>query len=337
MGCGGISELWLRALVATPALEPAGLVDLDRERARARAAEFDLDVPTGSDLGAMLDATGAELVFDCTVPAAHHEVTLTALGRGCHVFGEKPLADTLEQARAMIRAAREAGRTYAVMQNRRFDPNARRVRELIASGAIGEITGVDSDFYLGAHFGGFRESMPHVLVKDMAIHNFDMARFLSGRDAEAVYCVETNPVGSWYDRDAAAHAVFELEGGALFGYRGSWVAEGLPTTWESRWRVTGSRGSLEWDGATGLRCQVAGDDEGLLRGVRDVPVPTLEATAMPDWHAAAIRHTVDAITSGRSPETVADDNVKSLAMVLAAVDSSERRERVTIDPPEVNA
>lgn len=337
VGCGSISGSWLAAAKRIDAVELVGLVDLDEEAALARARKYDLDLPTGSDLAAMLAATRAELVFDCTVPSAHHAVTLTALRYGSHVFGEKPLADTLEQARELVRVAAEVERTFAVMQNRRFNPNLRALREFVRGGAIGEPTTVNSDFYLGAHFGGFRQRMAHVLLKDMAIHTFDAARFLTGADPVAVSCHEWNPAGSWYERDASAMAIFELAGGLVYSYRGSWCAEGVQTSWEARWHLVGTRGSLVWDGADGLTCQVAGEDEGLLRGARDVAGPPLEAEPSapgsgPSTHERAIRAFVEAVERGEAPETVASDNIASLAMVLGAVESAETGRRVAIDP-----
>ena len=64
------------------------------------------------------------------------------------------------------------------------------VRGQYRSGAIGDITTVTVDFYVGAHFGGFRAEMDHVLLLDMAIHSFDEARFLSGTDPVAVTAVD---------------------------------------------------------------------------------------------------------------------------------------------------
>ena len=61
------------------------------------------------------------------------------------------------------------------------------------AGTLGPLTTLHSDFYIGAHFGGFREQMRHVLLLDMAIHTFDAARLLSGADPVAVYCQEWNP------------------------------------------------------------------------------------------------------------------------------------------------
>ena len=55
-----------------------------------------------------------------------------------------------------------------------------------------------ADFFIGAHFGGFRDEMAHVLLLDMAIHTFDQARKILGADPVSVYCHEFNPAGSWY-------------------------------------------------------------------------------------------------------------------------------------------
>lgn len=57
-----------------------------------------------------------------------------------------------------------------------------------------------------AHFGGFRDKMPSPLILDMAIHHFDLARYMSGADPVAVYAKEFNPAGSWYKGDVSATA-----------------------------------------------------------------------------------------------------------------------------------
>ena len=274
VGCGGISATWLGAIERLPDVELVGLVDLDEAQARHRAEAFELTVPIGTELATMIRRLEPDVVFDCTVPEAHHGVTLTALEAGCHVFGEKPMAEHLEQARLAVRASRDAGRIYAVMQNRRYDPNIRRLRSFLDSGVLGTITTVNADFYLGARFGGFRDHMAHVLLKDMAIHTFDAARFLTDRNPEAVYCHEWNPQGSWYDSDASAMAIFELEGGVVFNYRGSWCAEGLATSWESSWRIVGTRGSVSWDGADGFKVQTVADASGFRSSYHDLELPS---------------------------------------------------------------
>ena len=110
VGCGGISRAWLEAVTRMEQVQLVGLVDLVRESAEQRAAQYGLGAARiGVDLEEMLAAVQPDVVFNCTIPDAHLPVTLTALAHGCHVLGEKPLADSMAAARQMVRAAADAG------------------------------------------------------------------------------------------------------------------------------------------------------------------------------------------------------------------------------------
>jgi len=172
--------------------------------------------------------------------------------------------------------------------------------------------------------------MEHVLLLDMAIHTFDAARFLTGADPVAVTCVEWNPPGSWYDHDAAAVATFEMTGGIVYSYRGSWCAEGLNTTWECDWRVIGERGSVRWDGAQGFCAEVVAQTGGFRSELAAVPVPEIDPVTKVGAHGGVIREFVHAVQTGTDPETVCTDNIKSLAMVFGAIESAETGRRVDI-------
>lgn len=334
VGCGGISGAWLKALRDLPDVELVGLVDLDEGAARRRAAEYNLEGATiGADLAAMLDRLAPDAVFNCTVPAAHVEVTRAALERGCHVLGEKPLADTMAGARELVAAAQALGKIFAVIQNRRYNANIRRLQRFLQSGAIGPLTTVKSDFFIGAHFGGFRDRMAHVLLLDMAIHTFDAARFLTGADPASVYCKEWNPAGSWYARDASAVAIFELTGGLVYTYQGSWCAEGANTSWESAWRFIGERGSLTWDGGDGFQAQVVTETGGFRSSFAEVAVPPASDAdlAAGESHADVIRDFVACIRTGATPQTVCTDNIRSLAMVFGAIESATANRAIQIE------
>jgi predicted dehydrogenase len=334
-GCGAMAKGWLKALAETPSLKDAvkvvGLVDLDRATAEVRAAEFGLnDAVIGTDLAAVLAETKADLLFDIVIPAARRSVVAAGLAHGCHVLSEKPMAASLEEARELRALAEQSGRLHAVVQNRRFISGVRRIRRLIEAGTLGELTGLHCDFFLGPHFGGFREEMENVLLLDMAIHTFDAARFMSGKDPQAVYCHESNPAGSWYRHGASANAIFEFSDGVVFTYRGSWCAEGAPTSWESAWRIIGTKGSLIWDGADRFEANVVAGEGGFFRPIEpaDVPEPVSEADT--HGHASVIESFISAIRTGTRPETDGSDNIKSLAMVFGAIDSARDRKRVTI-------
>ena len=217
VGCGGISNDWLEAIAAMDDLDLVGLVDLREEAALEKAEAFELDDAfVGTDLAEALAQTSPDVVFNCAVPSAHTPVAVQAMRHGCHVLGEKPMADSMESARRAIAVAEETGKFYAVIQNRRYHTSIRRLRRLIVSGAIGPVTTINSDFYIGAHMGGWWYHMPHVLLLDMAIHTFDAARLLTGADPVSVYCKEWNPAGSWFDHDASAVAIFEMTGGIVY-------------------------------------------------------------------------------------------------------------------------
>ena len=332
VGCGTISKVWLDAVQEIPNLHVVGLVDIEEEAAHARAQEHGLtDVLVSTDLESAIERSSPHMVFDCTVPEAHKEVTLTALRRGCHVLGEKPMAESMEDARRMVAAAQEAGKLYAVIQNRRYDANIRTLCNLLQSGAVGAITTVNSDFYIGAHFAGFRDRMEHVLLLDMAIHTFDAARLISGADPVSVYCKEWNPAGSWYDHDASAVAIFEMTDGIVYTYRGSWCSEGLHTTWESEWRVMGQSGSAKWDGAAGIRAQAVAESGGFFSTFSDVAAPPYQGCQKVGGHAGVIREFVACVETGAVPETICTDNIKSLAMVFAAVESAQTGQPVQVD------
>ena len=330
VGCGSMSSAWLEAALAIPQVEIVGLVDVVEEAAHKKAAQYHLSqAVVGTDLQTVLEQTTPDAVFNCTIPGAHYSVTMQALASGCHVLSEKPLASSMEQAREMVAAAQKADRIFAVIQNRRYDPAIRRMTHFLASGGLGSLTTVNSDFYIGAHFGGFRDSMQHVLLLDMAIHSFDAARLLTGADAVSVYCHEWNPRGSWYDRDASAIAIFEMSNKLVYTYRGSWCAEGLPTSWECDWRFIGQKGSVTWNGGDTTHVQVVKETGGFISAYEGIAIPPYEARNI-GGHAGIIQEFFMCIQNGTQPETQAADNIKSLAMVFGAIESAETGKKVEI-------
>lgn len=332
VGCGGMSRAWLAAATKIDGLRVAGLVDIVEDAARARRDEFGLaDTQIGNDLGAMLKATKPDIVFDVTIPEAHSATTLLALRHGCHVLGEKPMATSMDDAYRMVDAAQRADKLYAVIQNRRFATPIRRVREFLRSRAIGDLTTVNCDFYLGAHFGGFRDRMEHVLLMDMAIHTFDQARFLTGLDPIGVeYCREWNPRGSWYDHDASAIVIYEMQNNVVLTYRGSWCAEGLNTSWESAWHFVGSKGSAAWDGAEGFRAQAPSAAGKFINDQNDLTWPEVETAGLDQGHASLIQQFVACVRDGSVPETVCTDNIKSLSMVFGAIEAAATQHRIDL-------
>lgn len=329
VGCGGMSGAWLGVAKNMPEVEIVGMVDILEDNAKRRAQDFGIkDAVIGTDMKAVLNQTNPDVIFNCTIPEAHYQVTMDGLNHGCHVFSEKPLADSMEHAKEMVETAEKVGKIFAVIQNRRYDPNIRRLRNFLESGKIGKITTVNCDFYIGAHFGGFRDHMEHVLLLDMAIHTFDAARFITNADPVSVFCKEWNPFGSWYDHDASAIAIYEMTDDIVYTYRGSWCSEGLNTTWESDWRIIGDKGSVKWDGGGNMQAQVVVEASGFFSKWENVEIPSFDAGEKVGGHDGLIKEFIRCAQTGEIPETIGSDNIKSLAMVFGAIESAKQRKAV---------
>ncbi|WP_127530206.1 Gfo/Idh/MocA family protein [Paenibacillus kobensis] len=333
-GCGGMSNAWIDYAMQRPDTEIAALVDIKLEFAERMREKKGLSCQVFTDLAEAIEQTGANLVFDVTIPASHFQISSTAMKHGCSVFSEKPLAETMDECNEIVRIAERTGMSHAVMQNRRYDARIRTLRELIASGTIGKVGFVGADFFLGPHFGGFRDAMASPLLLDMAIHTFDQARLITGADPVSVYCHEFNPTGSWYEGNAFAICIFEMSDGSVFNYRGSWCSEGAPTSWEAQWRITGETGTAIWDGHSLPYAEVVapGDQEGkFIRDyVRVDPEQRVSDESALSGHPGCLAEMFQALGEGRLAETDCRDNWYSMAMVFAALESAKRGEKVMI-------
>jgi predicted dehydrogenase len=315
-GAGGMGRAWLATATDSPEVNLTGIADLDVALARSAADSAGLpDLPVGADAVTLARQTGAQALINVTVPEAHHPVTTAALFAGLPVLGEKPVAENVTRALSLAAAAEVTGELFMVSQSRRWNPQVAALRGMIAR--LGPIGTVSTAFFRSERFGGFRELMPHPLLVDMAIHAFDLARFLLDAEPVTAYCQSHNPPWSWYAGDANATAVFEMEGGTRYVYNGSWCSPGATTSWNGAWRVSGEKGTALWDG----------DHEPVLDAEVDA-----EAPAGPPYSgiAGALRVFVRALRTGEPPPGEVHENVMSLAMVEAAVRStaSGRTERL---------
>jgi predicted dehydrogenase len=328
IGAGGISNAWFPPIQAEQ-LQVAAVVDLRIAAAQAQIDKYKLSGTIASnDLDKTLRETKADFVIDLTIPQAHCDVTCRALAAGFHVVGEKPMAATMDEARKMVAASEKSGKLYMVSQSRRWESKHATVAKTLADDAAGRVTTLNCDFFLGAHFGGFRDEMPSPLILDMSIHHFDLARMFCRHSAVSVFAEEFNPSGSWYKGDVAANCLFEMAGGIRFAYRGSWCSEGFPTSWNGDWRIIGEKGTLLYAADKPPTGEVISGNEGLQRPRAPMPISSVE-TKKPSMHGA-LDEMLNFLRHGRMPQTECHDNIHSLAMVFAAIESSKAGKRVQI-------
>lgn len=302
-----------------------GWVDVRGGAAEEAARGLELDIPTGTDLDHLIDRVSPDFVVDVTAPEAHHEITLLALARGLPVLGEKPMATSMVKAFEMVEASERAEKLYMVSQSRRYDAGLVAYKRLVER--LGTLGMLHADFMIGAHFGGFRDEMASPLLLDMAIHTFDEARYLSGADPVWVYAEEYNPSWSWYRGNASANCLFEMSDGLRFAYRGSWCSDGLSTSWDADWRAVGPKGSAIWEANGMPYADISTAEEGFLRPVERI---VQEPSAIDGGIKGSLREFLHALETGATPQGECHDNIKSLSMVFAAIESSRRGERVKV-------
>ncbi len=187
IGAGRIGRVHAEHLAhRIPEANVVAVADVIEEAARRAAADF--GIPNAcQDHRAIIDNDEIEAVIVCSSTDTHAQMIEEAAEAGKHIFCEKPIALDLARIDQALEAVEKAGVKLQVGFNRRFDPSFRRVRELVASGQIGEphilrITSRDPApppiEYVKVSGGIFL---------DMTIHDFDMARFLMGSEVEEIY------------------------------------------------------------------------------------------------------------------------------------------------------
>jgi predicted dehydrogenase len=327
VGIGGMGNTWLKAVLNSPEVEHAALVEVSEAMAQEQAERYGLDRSLiFRSLPEALAAVAADGVIDVTPPAFHRDVSTTALTAGRPVLSEKPLANTMADAAAIVQKANETGVLHMVAQNYRYHEPMQTLKHVLASGEFGRVASVTVEFFKGLHVGGFRQEMAYPLIIDMAIHHFDLMRFLLDSDPVSVFGRSWNPPWSWFKGDASASVSLEFANGVVVAYNGSWVSTGRETPWNAHWRFECEGGiiTLREDRVF----TQARSDELVSQGgyshfkegkiVEVVPVE-LDYLAQ-DY---LLQEFYEAVTQGKPATTTCQDNIKSLGIVFDVIQSCE--------------
>lgn len=135
VGCGNISDQYLRNLVRFPDMAVLACADIDLDRAAAQAAKY--GVPHSGDLASVLAMPEVELIVNLTIPAVHASVALQAIRAGKHVYGEKPFALSVEEAQTIVAAAAERGVQLGNAPDTFLGAGLQTARRVVEDGRIG--------------------------------------------------------------------------------------------------------------------------------------------------------------------------------------------------------
>jgi predicted dehydrogenase len=180
------TAMWGRDLVQryADAVEFVGLCDINPLRVETAKKGLGVDCPTFTKLEEMLEATKPELLMVTTVDATHSACIVTALERGVDVITEKPMVTDEAQCQAVLDAEKRSGRKVVVTFNYRYAPKHQKIKEVLLSGAIGDITSVDFAWFLDIQHGAdyyrrwhrLREKSGSLWVHK-ATHHFDLVNW----------------------------------------------------------------------------------------------------------------------------------------------------------------
>jgi predicted dehydrogenase len=331
VGAGFWGSGWAKVLADSPDVSIAAIVDSNQPALDAVSASVGLQESLRfSAFKEALDSVESDAVLVVVPPEQHHEIAVAALAAGLHCLIEKPFAPELSQASEIVDAGESANRTVMVSQTFRFRQGARTVQRLIEEGAIGTIGAVHGRLFKSMpNFGpeNFRTLMPEPIIVDQTIHHFDFIRGIFGLEPVRVRGYSYNPKWSWFQGHANALVDFETSDGTFVSYSGSWVSQRGPevnTTIDGSWDIQGDAGAIQWDHNFVKLVPTDFGDVVYRKGtlerygqVLDVPLIALDHQE----RAGVLAEFVASIKEGRAPETNGRDNLKTLALVLKAVES----------------
>jgi UDP-N-acetylglucosamine 3-dehydrogenase len=193
IGVGAMGQHHARIYNQLPETELVGIADANADTGGRIAKLYHTVAFT--DHGRLLDKARPDLVTVAVPTEFHHQVALEAMEAGCHVLIEKPIAATVEQARELIERADVLGCKLMVGHIVRFDPAVQALKERLDAGELGRIFQVRC-----RRLGPFPARIRDVgVVIDLATHDLDMIRYLTGQEAVRVYAETEQELYSAYE------------------------------------------------------------------------------------------------------------------------------------------
>jgi predicted dehydrogenase len=187
---------WGKELLANCSqwVDLVGLADKNSMRLERAREAIGTDAPIFTDPGVMLSTTKPDTLIVTTRDDTHADLIVAALEAGIDVLTEKPMATTAAMCRQILDAEQRTGRRVDVGFNYRFSPTSRTIKEVLLSGAIGEVVSVDFHWYLDVRHGADYFRRWHAfsthsgsLFVHKATHHFDLLNWYLASDPDEVF------------------------------------------------------------------------------------------------------------------------------------------------------
>jgi predicted dehydrogenase len=301
----GMAHDHARGYRASPDTAIVALADVNLDNARAFQAAHGGE-RIYQDYREMLAHERLDIVSICTWPHLHAEMVIAAAQAGVKaIHCEKPMAPTYSEAKRMVQACEARGVQLTFNHQRRFDTEYRKAKELLKSGAIGQLRRMEA-------------GCPDLL--DWGTHWFDMLFFYNDETPVEWVIGQVEPRGS--------HTVFgvwlEEQGLSYFKYQNGvtgLLLTGHTEHWEGYNRLFGDEGTIEIDMTRRPQLRVWG------KGQREwQPIETEEADAV----KLGVLDLIDALKAGREPELSGRRALRATELIFATYESSRRHGRVEL-------
>jgi predicted dehydrogenase len=324
LGCGGFANRHAQNLITLPEeIEFVAFCDHHDYNAREFSEKY-----TGGKASifteprAMFEKADLDLLLICLPPFAHTDEVHLAAQHGVHVFIEKPVALSSDDAWSMVEAAEKAGVKTQVGFMLRFGAAIERLRELLTSGEVGPAGLMSARYFCNSlHAPWWRDrSKSGGQLVEQVIHMVDLMRYLMG-DAVSAYSRQENlfhrDVPDYTVEDVSA-TVFGFQGGALgviYATNGA-----IPGKWINDYRFVSGKLTAEFTNANNAVFHYTAED----------PVRAETIQSQKNIHLAELQDLLTAIRTDGSTRTPLREGAKSLDMALAATRSAETHREVLL-------
>jgi UDP-N-acetyl-2-amino-2-deoxyglucuronate dehydrogenase len=329
VGCAaGIATTHLQALQQIPNAEIVAMADIAHERGAARAAE--VGCPFFHDHQTLLASVVPDVIVVTTPHPFHAPIAIDAMAAGVHVLVEKPLAVSVSAGDAMIAAAEQHGKILAVSFQQRFRPIIEHAKQIIASGALGELVRVlmvepwyrPAAYYRSAGWRGTWKGEGGGVLMNQGPHPLDLLCHLVGPPAKVWGWAHTRAHA--IEVEDTAQAMLEYPNGAP-GYLTLSTAEAGV---ERRLQIVGDKAVLELVN-NDLRILWFSPSQSEFRAssqsMWDAPATNTEVIALPGdggGHVAVYRDLEMAIQTGQRPRSDGREALMGLELANAITLSS---------------
>ncbi|WLS03322.1 Gfo/Idh/MocA family protein [Shinella oryzae] len=325
IGASTIAREWMIGAIRATGGDVVAVMSSNAERGRKYADDHGI-AKAVTPLDDLVNDPAIDAVYISTTNELHRDQALAAAKAGKHILCEKPLAMSLDDARAMVQAAKDAGVVLATNHHLRNAATHRAMREAIKAGRIGTplAARVFHAVYLPPHLQGWRLEKPEAgggVILDITVHDTDTLRFVLDSDpVEAIAFSQAGGMGKAGLEDAVM-GVLRFQNGVIAQFHDGFTTKFAETGLE----VHGTEGSLI---GRNVMTQRATGSVTLrdANGEHDLPLDqaNLYETALSAFHAA--------IAGKGKPSATGEDGIWSLATGLAVVEAARSGGAVKIAP-----